>query len=613
MACYNPNLPSMLLPMLLLLALTSFAGQAAAELQAFADPRTIDEMESFQLRLRLEGTQEVPEIDTDVLTTDFEIITSNTTSQYRSINGRVQSWVELQLTLRPKRTGKLTVPPITIAGETSRPLQIQVNALDPTIKQAIADMVFFETELSPNPAYVQSEAVLVRRLYYSTSGGVQMYSEMPGAPEIADAVVIALGQTRSYTDQRDSINYGVVEQRFAIVPEKSGNLDIPKVAITSSIRLMKNGRVRRSGIRVSSDALSLEVLPIPPEYPANQPWLAATSLELVELWQPDPPTFVVGEPVTRQVVARVTGNVASAIPPLTTELEGDVFRAYPEPPQLQDNSSDTTNQGTRAETFSLLPSKPGSAQIPPVALTWWNVSSQAVETARLPAKPVQVSQGSSQSAAPNTPITEAPTVPANTAAETQDATAEPIADLRQAGNEGFSSLQISLFGLLVLVLLALVYRQWGQQLAVWLSALNWAAPKLSPGSRGASMNNRPSRPAIPIPTANPKRAFAMLKRDLNTKSLADAKVAAGIARHLKASIVRFAARHQGLSKAQALRLLQQHKATEQLLQNLNQHLYQANAAGDPDTAQVQQAAESFHQALQGRNRLPPLPTLYPTN
>ena len=42
-------------------------------------------------------------------------------------------------------------------------------------------MVFFQTQLSRNPVYVQAETVLLRRLFYSQ--GVQIYSDLPGIRE----------------------------------------------------------------------------------------------------------------------------------------------------------------------------------------------------------------------------------------------------------------------------------------------------------------------------------------------------------------------------------------------------------------------------------------------
>ena len=363
---------------------------ANAQLEAFVDPRKVDEMETLRLTLRIDGQRETPQPDLSPLETDFEILGTNTSSQYRSINGQVRSWVEYQIRLRPKRSGTLTIPPLTLGQFTSDALTVEVTALDPSIKRAVEQMVFFESELSPDPVYVQSQLTLTRRLFYSTSSGVQMYSDLPGAPQLPDAVVLDLGDTKSYTEERGGLTYGVLEQRFAIVPERSGELVIPPVSITSSIRLLKQGRMRRSGIRVRSEELRVQVQPIPAAYPASAPWLAAQDVQLIELWQPDPPTFTVGEPVTRRVVARVSGNVASALPPFQTDLDAQLFRTYPEAPELRDSTDANTLTGTRSERFTLLPSAPGHAEVPPLQITWWDTVNNRVRTTTLAGRHVLI-------------------------------------------------------------------------------------------------------------------------------------------------------------------------------------------------------------------------------
>ena len=70
----------------------------------------------------------------------------------------------------------------------------------------------------------------------------------------------------------------MIEQRFAIFPERSGDLTIPPATVTGSVRLPDTGR--RIGVDVSSDTLKITVLPIPAEYPRDAPWLPANDVEI---------------------------------------------------------------------------------------------------------------------------------------------------------------------------------------------------------------------------------------------------------------------------------------------------------------------------------------------
>lgn len=596
---------------MLLLALV-VSNPVTAAIEAFADPRNLDEMESLRLTLRIDGISDIGKPDTTPLSQNFEILTSNTTSQYRSVNGKVESWVELQLMLRPKRSGKLTIPALTIGSDTSQPIQIQVNPLDANIKQAIDDMVFFETEVQPNPVYVQSETVLTRRLFYSTSGGVQMYSEMPGAPEIADAVVLSLGQTRSYSTQRDGINYGVVEQRFAIIPERSGKLDIPTVAITSSIRLMKNGRVRRSGVRVTSEPVSLDVLPIPAEYPADQPWLAATNLRIVELWAPNPPVFNVGEPITRHIEARVTGNVASAIPPLTSSSENDAnsaFRQYPEPPKLNDATTAGSVEGSRSERVSLLPTAPGYAEIPGVNVTWWDVGEQKVQVTNLPAQRVKVT-GTAPTPDPNAKPAE------DSDADAATAVAAPTLELAPAPDAPWA--QILTWGASACGLFLLLGWLWQRRNKAQLKVNSADASSTNllrlPLSRRQSL--KALEDALAGSPASMRQGliqFAQncLQENVLSKPLLSNK---GLTpNQLRASGRR--AISQSVSSQQAITALQEHKATQPILAQLNAALYGHSTASSPPSTPsadaVLSAARAFSKpATQAKSAA--LPGLYST-
>ena len=380
-------------------------GAAHAELRATITPRIVDEMETVRLTLRASDTRRTEKLDLTPLHADFEVLGTQTSSQYHSINGRVESFVEYQINLRPKRSGEITIPPIDIGGESNRPLNLTVRALDPGVKQAIDRMVFFETEVSPNPVYVQAQTVLTRRLFYSN--GVQIYSDLPGTPEVPDAVVVPLGDTRSLNMLRDGQRYGIIEQRFAIYPERSGTLTIPAIAVTSSVRVQSGDRIRRSGVRIGTEEIIVEVLPIPSSYPADQPWLPATRIRMNDTWTPDIPSYEIGDPVTRAVMVLATDNVGSAIPPLAVTLPESNFRLYPETPVLQDDSSGDTVIGARLENFSIIPTSPGLVDIPPIELTWWDTQNKRVRVSQLAGITVEIS--GTVATAPPTPALETPT------------------------------------------------------------------------------------------------------------------------------------------------------------------------------------------------------------
>ena len=291
------------------------ASAANGAIQATISPPVIDEMDTAQLVLRVEGSGNAKELDVGPLQGAFEWWDTSTASQINIINGQMRSWVEYRLQLRPKRTGALEIPALTIDGQSSPTLRLQVNPLGADVRAAIDRMIFFEVEMAPNPVHVQGQALLTRRLFYAS--GVQVYNDLPAAPSVANALVVPLDDNNIGNVVRDGATYGVLEQRYALFPEQSGVLRIPEVSVTSAVPLPGGGG-RRSGIRASAEAVEVQVLPIPAEYPADQPWLPAAAVAINEAWAPADPAFKVGRTLAANHHpnrCRQRGGVHSAFEP----------------------------------------------------------------------------------------------------------------------------------------------------------------------------------------------------------------------------------------------------------------------------------------------------------
>ncbi len=362
---------------------------AFARLDASVDSTAISAADTIRLTLRADSTNITGEPNLDALSAQFDVLDTQRNSQFQSINGQVSAWTTWTLTLKPKHTGTLTIPPISVGNDTSQPISITVKDLDPQLKSAIARTVFFETTYEPKQVYVQSQIIITRRLFYL--GGAQLYGNMPDAPDIPGAMVESLGDASRSTAIRDGRQYGVIEQRFAAFPERSGTLKIPTTSVTGSVRLDDGMGGRRVGIDVTSEPLSIAVLPIPPDYPRDTPWLPASDVELVQDWPGEPARgLATGTPSQRTLIVRADGNTASAIPPLKMRLP-DSIKAYPEPPKMNETQGRSGIIGTRTESTSLVATQPGSLTLPEVSVTWFDTVHRQVKIASLPARTINVS------------------------------------------------------------------------------------------------------------------------------------------------------------------------------------------------------------------------------
>ncbi len=419
--------------LLFFLAITT-AG-ARAELVARLSSTQIDETQTLELTIRTDSRDVQGTPDLQGLTADFEILTTRTSSQYRVINGNVQAWTDWIIALRPLRVGTLKVPPLSYRGEQTQPLELRVTPLDPELKKQMSDRVFFETKTEPERPFVQAQVVFIRRLLYAD--GTQIYGEMPDTPVVEDAVVIPLGNATSSTVTHNNERYGMIEQRYALFPERSGPLTIPGAVVAGSVRMNINGRLRRNGVRVVAEPITLDVRPIPPDYPDNTPWLPATRVDLLEAWDNSPPTFTLGQPLSQTLIVRADAATGSIIPPPDYDIPDSHFRSYPAQPDIVDNQRGGGLIGTRSQTWSLIPTAVGQTTLPMVELTWFDTQREEVRVSRLASRSVTVTGNATQ------PPAETPGSASGTAtAEDQPAASVSAAD--RTIFSGFSALALSL-------------------------------------------------------------------------------------------------------------------------------------------------------------------------
>ena len=363
--------------------LALFTALAHGEISARLSSNSIEELESVRLVIRAHNTRESEALNLAELQENFHIMGNNTSTQYQYINGRAQSWVDYQITLQPKKVGALTIPPIRIGNLATEPLVLEVRPLATSTRQQIDELVFYQQQFSSSKAYVQSQILMQRQLFYSN--GVQLYGGQPGAPKIENAAVITLGENQATTVQRNGRTYGVVTQNYAIFPEASGTLNIPAVEMTASVRMLNNGRVSRKGVRVATEPKTITVLPIPTNYPENSPWLPATNVSLSQAFEPTltQNSVDVGDTLTQVVKITVQSNTGSIVPPLSSAVPENTFREYPEPAELIDSTQGINVVGQRIERRNLMPLTPGPLTLPRVEVVWWDTNTNEVKRSAL--------------------------------------------------------------------------------------------------------------------------------------------------------------------------------------------------------------------------------------
>ncbi|HEX7027749.1 MAG TPA: BatD family protein [Gammaproteobacteria bacterium] len=327
----------------------------------------------------------------------FDIANITESSSVSIANGQTlhqQTWT---LTLYPKRAGLMTIPAIAFGSDQSPELQIEVTQQKSQAAGAGED-IFLTVDATPKDPYVQEQVVYTLRLYRAVNTVSASLSDLELSNR--DAVIKQLGSDSTYETHQAGRRYAVYERRFTIFPQTAGKLTIQPVRFEGVVQENRRGffdPFNRGGKRIQlmSDAIELNVKPIPATFNGAY-WLPAKALRLTETWSPDPPAFKVGEAVTRTLAITAVGLTAAQLPELTPETPQH-FKQYPDQPTLEDKQQGDNMTGVRLDKLALIPTQPGRYTLPAIEIPWWNTRTNKLETARLPAREIDVLPGATGS------------------------------------------------------------------------------------------------------------------------------------------------------------------------------------------------------------------------
>lgn len=391
--------------LLLWLCLLLLTVPAQAALEASVDRTRLVEGETLELTLETEAANRFAQPDLSALEEHFDIRNSRQLSLVSQLDGRTQPVTRWVISLMPKRTGFVVIPPLRLDELVSQPISLQVLTAGEAARDNTAQMapIFIDAEVDTETPYVQAQVLLTLRVYHSVS----LYddSTLTGL-DIPDARVESLGGPRNYERLINGIRHGVIEVRYAIFPMRSGALEVPSqlfTATTMPARTADSTIARGRLVQVRSPGITLQVRPIPPDYPPGAPWLPATDVSLSQAWQPDPGLdLLAGESLTRSFTIQAVGLNASQLPELSSLAGGTLagLREYTDQPLLENLVVDGGIGGLRQDSAALLVQQPGTFQLPPIRLYWWDTAADALRETQLDAVELNVMSSQSFVASP---------------------------------------------------------------------------------------------------------------------------------------------------------------------------------------------------------------------
>lgn len=365
------------------------AAAQAVQVTATLDRTHVSLGDTVTLNVRVEdahGSVEMP--DLAALSQDFSVLG---TSQNRSVtvdNGKTTSSLTFGVALRPNQVGTLQIPALEVAGEQTAPLQLEVSAPSAAAPAAPDRDVFMEAGVEPQSGYVGEQFSYVVKLFYATnlSGG------SIDVPHVGGIELNQVGKDLSYATQRGGRTYQVLERRYALIPQQAGQIQIPAASFQGNAIDPSDPNSffgATANVSASAPAVSLQVRATPSNW-GNQAWLPARALSLaLEGWPTAQQPVRVGQPLNLTMTLQATGLSDDALPALSLPtLDGATV--YPDKPVSHNHVDGPWIIGERRQAFAIVPARAGSLTIPATTLKWWNVLTDKMEVAQIPAHSITV-------------------------------------------------------------------------------------------------------------------------------------------------------------------------------------------------------------------------------
>ncbi|HPY41828.1 MAG TPA: BatD family protein, partial [Thiolinea sp.] len=386
----------------------------AADVQVRADRETVEVGDNFNLEFS--SSQPLTAApDLTPLSPDFEVVgTSNSTSvQY--MNGKMSQQTSYLVTLFAKRAGTLVIPSLKFGNLASEPLDVEVleqAAVDPNAANAPADILVELTAEPPNP-YVQQLVIVTQRLLHSVPLLPTRASMSHPELEKGKGLIQQLGNTKNGITTRNGVRYQMIERRYAVFPQISGELTIGRTVFQGALDDRRSRQLDPFGIggkqvRRFSAPLVLNVQVHPA---TNATWLPANSLSLNAHWEPVNKTLKAGEPVTLTVAIIADGLMAEQLPALDIKPPMGI-KGYANQPEFRNDLGGNSVIGMREEKWVLMGTADGDYVLPEIKVEWWDLKAKKMQTAKIDATALKV-VGVGQT---KNPSTEAPTPPTNAVA-----------------------------------------------------------------------------------------------------------------------------------------------------------------------------------------------------
>lgn len=368
----------------LMLVLFLAAGFAHAQPVASLDRERITLGESVTLRIEasrlVTGAPDLSALEDRVAVLQRSGRTEFTQGRSRSV------W---EFSLMPREEGVIGIPALDWAGGRTQPLSLTVLPAAPGTAGEGAP-IFIEVEIDDPEPYVQQALTYTLRLGYR----VTLLEGRLDAPEVGDGGSLRQsGEDVSYQREIGGHRYRIVERRYVLVADRSGELRIDPPRFQGRVQPQGSPFGAFQSVTEVGEALLLRVRPRPPGADAH--WLPARSLRLS--LAPPPDRVRQGEPVTLALRVRAEGVARDQLAGLELP-EGRGYQIYPEIPELSERVEDGRVVVEGVRRFVVVALDDERLVIAPSTLAWWDLDQDRPAQVEIPGLDIVVEPDAALSA-----------------------------------------------------------------------------------------------------------------------------------------------------------------------------------------------------------------------
>lgn len=392
-----------------------FAFDACASVSANVQKTSVSLGEMVVLTIKSdENTSEQP--DLSVLKGKFSVAGTSMSKQSYMVNGQVSHETSWQLNMLPLEEGELIIPPITLGMEKTNPIKIFVSSNEDSSdiweEEALSSADEDEDIQSKEPAYLLETQIekgtedpfVQQEINYLVY--IKDHGELQNISLSFDSTTDFLVQELEEPYVKELGGKREIVFSYALFPQKSGVLQVPTVHMNASVyqkplvdTFFQGGFFKinlpsflglQAPVSLAKKGPSIRVRPAPRDY-NDRWWLPAEKISVSAQFVDMPQHVVEGSVLTREIVISAVGLTDKQLPEPDI-ISNEDWKQYPEKPVGETSIVNGKVTASSKTLDVVIPQKAGELVLPEIKIPWYNVLTQTVETAVVPASMVKVEQ-----------------------------------------------------------------------------------------------------------------------------------------------------------------------------------------------------------------------------